>query len=208
MNTPSFVSAPVFAALAATAALTWLVTLPAFAQSPGESLRDCADCPEMMVIPPGTFVMGSNHEEPMRGGEMRPQGPEREVTIGYPLAVGKYEVTVGEWRAFAEATGHPAADCSAWGGDRREWGHSWQDPGLGRPAADNDPVVCVYWTDAVAYTNWLSEETENATASPPRRNGNTPRRAVSTRHGRGESRRIRFASTATYWTGTAFKTRG
>jgi len=159
MTKTSFAPNAAFAVVTVIAAFTGLVATPASAQSPGDTLRDCDDCPELVVIPPGSFVMGSNHDEPMRGGEMRPQGPERDVTIAYPLAVGKYEVTVGEWRAFTEATGHPAADCSAWGGDRRQWGHSWEEPGYGQPTTDNDPVVCVYWTDAVAYTEWLSEIT-------------------------------------------------
>jgi formylglycine-generating enzyme required for sulfatase activity len=151
---------------AASGASLALIAAPSLAQTPGDSLRDCETCPEMVVVPAGSFVMGSNHDEPMRGGEMRPQGPERDVTIAAPFAIGKYEVTVGEWRAFVDATGHPAADCSVWGGDRREWGHTWHDPDYGRPIADDDPIVCVYWTDAVAYAEWLSDVTGEAYRLP------------------------------------------
>ena len=130
------------------------------AQSPGTEFQDCQACPEMVVIPPGTFPMGSEHIEPMRGGKMRPQGPVRTVTIDYPYAAGKYEVTIGEWRAFMANTGHQASDCRAWGGERASMGYSFEDPDFGRPVLDEEPMMCVYWTEAQEYVQWLSEQTE------------------------------------------------
>ncbi|MGB1876541.1 MAG: formylglycine-generating enzyme family protein [Rhodospirillaceae bacterium] len=129
------------------------------AQSPAPAFKDCETCPEMVVIPPGTFEMGSDFIDPMRAGEMRPRGPIRTVTISKPFAAGKYEVTVGEWRAFVADTGHQASDCRVWGGDRRRFGQTWEDPDYDRPIAENDPIVCVYWTEAQDYVNWLSEQT-------------------------------------------------
>jgi len=139
----------------------FLFTLPGslLAQEPGIPFQDCETCPKMAVIPPGTFDMGSDFIDPMRGDEMRPRGPIRTVTIAAPFAAGIYEVTTGEWRAFVNDTGHEASDCRAWGGDRRRFGHTWEDPDYGRPVTDNDPMVCVYWTEAKAYTDWLSEKT-------------------------------------------------
>lgn len=136
-----------------------LMSLSAQAQTPGTEFKDCEFCPEMVVIPPGTFQMGSEHIEPMRGGEMRPQGPVRTVTIAYPFAAGKFEVTIGEWRAFFEDTGHVASDCRAWGGDGARMGNSWLDPDFGRPVRDDEPMMCVYWTEAQQYVQWLSEKT-------------------------------------------------
>lgn len=138
---------------------TTVIAASSLAQEPGSAFRDCADCPEMVVLPSGTFQMGADRMEPMRGGEMRPQGPVRTVTISAPFAIGKYEVTVGEWRAFVEDTGHQPSDCKVWGGDQRRFGQTWEDPDYGRPIADNDPLVCVYWTEAQTFAAWLSEKT-------------------------------------------------
>ncbi len=83
---------------------------------PGEVFRDCDECPEMVVLPGGG------------------------------LALGRYEVTVGEYRAFASATGGGGDDCID--------GDSWRDPGF--PQTDRHPVTCVSWDDAQAYMTWLS----------------------------------------------------
>ena len=80
------------------------------ARVPGTVFRDCDWCPEMVVMPGGR------------------------------LALGRYEVTVGEYRAFATATGG--------GGD------SWRDPDF--PQTDGHPVVNVSWDDAQEYLSWLS----------------------------------------------------
>ncbi|CAA7627866.1 Sulfatase modifying factor 1 (fragment) [Candidatus Terasakiella magnetica] len=61
-------------------------------RSPGSVFRDCADCPEMVVIPPGSFMMGSEDED----SEVK---PVHRVTISRPFAVGKYAVTQAEWEA-------------------------------------------------------------------------------------------------------------
>jgi formylglycine-generating enzyme required for sulfatase activity len=132
----------------------------ATAPRPGQTLRDCADCPEMVVVPPGAFKMGSDHVERMRGNEMRPEGPVRDVRIGYAFAVGKYEVTNKEFGAFVAATGYRPADaCQVWGGIDTVAGKTWREPDYGRPPRDDEPVVCVSWRDAKAYTAWLSQIT-------------------------------------------------
>jgi formylglycine-generating enzyme required for sulfatase activity len=68
------------------------------------------------------------------------------VLPGGGLALGRYEVTVGEYRAFASAMGGGAAG-------RCEW----RDPGF--PQTDRHPVTCVSWNDAQAYASWLSRTT-------------------------------------------------
>lgn len=117
---------------------------------------ECADCPEMVTVPGGTFTMGRDGGEPDRY-----DGPPHEVTLpSFELA--KYEVTHGEYKAFVEETGHVSAQaCSVavdglWG--HRDWAN-WQNPGLGRDPQDNEPVACVSWNDATAYINWLSDKT-------------------------------------------------
>ena len=63
---------------------------------PGQSsFKDCAnDCPEMVVIPAGSFTMGSPEAEP---GRQLTEAPQHNVTIGKPFAVSKFQVTLAEW---------------------------------------------------------------------------------------------------------------
>ena len=96
---------------------------------PGEVFRDCAECPEMVVLPGGR------------------------------LALGRYEVTVGEYRAFASATGGGAG-----GGCFSVDGDSWRNPGYRQ--TDRHPVACVSWDDAQAYVSWLSRTTGAAYRLP------------------------------------------
>ncbi len=64
---------------------------------PGDTFSDCATCPDMVVISAGQFQMGVPPDEPNRGDD---EGPVRTVTIAQPYAIGKYEVTRGEYAAF------------------------------------------------------------------------------------------------------------
>ena len=66
---------------------------------PGTKFRDCEVCPAMVVIPSGSFMMGSDGGEP-------DEAPRHRVTITEAFAVGKYEVTVEEFEAFVRNTGH------------------------------------------------------------------------------------------------------
>ena len=102
----------------------------------GQSFRDCAECPEMMVIPAGSFMMGSPASE---AGRRSDEGPQRQVTVRAPLAVGRFEVTFAEWDACVAAGG-----CS----------HRPSDQGWGRI---NRPVINVSWDDAQEYVRWLSQ---------------------------------------------------
>ena len=102
---------------------------------PGRVSRDCPDvCPEMVVLPAGEFMMGSN--------EYDSEKPPRKVTISRPFAVGKFEVTFSEWEACVADGGctHRPADQHGWGRGRR-------------------PVINVSWHDAKEYVGWLSRKT-------------------------------------------------
>jgi formylglycine-generating enzyme required for sulfatase activity len=106
---------------------------------PGRVFRDCPEvCPEMVVVPPGSFIMGSPASEAGRAQDERPQ---RRVTIARPFAVGKFEVTFDEWDACTAEGG-----CKHWSDDR-----GW---GKGRR-----PVINVSWHDAKEYAAWLSRKT-------------------------------------------------
>ena len=120
--------------------------------------RDCADCPQMVVVPAGTFTMGAPPKEADRADR---EGPQRRVTIGRDLAVGKYEVTREEFSAFVVATGYQAGD-RCWvnvnAANREEvLGKGWRTPGFEQE--ERDPAVCIAWDDAVAYAAWLSRRT-------------------------------------------------
>ena len=106
----------------------------------GDQFRDCPECPEMVVVPAGSYRMGSPPHEPRR---QKGEGPMHRVAIAAPFAVGKYEVTFAEWDVCMEAGG-----CGAYRpGDR----------GRGR---GQRPVIDVSWDDAKRYVQWLSRKTK------------------------------------------------
>ena len=109
------------------------------AVKPGQSFKECAaDCPQMIVVPSGSFMMGSATTEP---GHPPLEEPQHKVTIARPFAVSKYELTFADWDACA-ADG----DCSADIDDDR-WGRGQQ------------PVINVTWEEAQRYVAWLSQMT-------------------------------------------------
>jgi len=140
-----------------------LAAIASMGSAQAQSFRDCSSCAEMVTIPKGSFDMGPAPGEEQREGvpEANRQGPQHRVTIDYSFALGKYEVTRGEFAAFVEATGYQAGN-SCWGWDtdgvlRDAPGRSWRDAGF--PQTDRDPVMCVNWDDTKAYTAWLSKVT-------------------------------------------------
>ena len=110
------------------------------ARRAGQRFRDCDEtwCPELVVVPSGSFEMGSPDGEAGRYGD---EGPVHRVRIAKPFAVGVYEVTFEEWDACRRNGG-----CTHNPGDRG-WGRG------------DRPVINVSWEDARAYVRWLSRET-------------------------------------------------
>ena len=105
-----------------------------------ESFNECAkDCPEMIVIPAGSFTMGSPESE---AGRLDNEGPQHKVTIEKPFAVSKFEVTWEEWGACVKYYGcaENISD-SAWG-------------------RENRPVINVTWEQVQDYVAWLSNMTK------------------------------------------------
>ena len=121
----------------------------------GTTFRDCADCPEMVVLPKGEFQMGN-----LDGSGKLEEVPVHTVSVAYRFAVGKYEVTRAEYASFVNSNGyHSGEGCRyLWGSS---WGmysdSSWRDPGVNQ--TDRDAVVCINWDDAKAYATWLSRKT-------------------------------------------------
>jgi sulfatase modifying factor 1 len=130
----------------------------------GDEFRDCEECPLMVVVPAGSFMMGSTDDWKWFKG-ISPRSVDREkphhpVTIERPFAVGKYEVTVGQFEAFVKATDHVSRGCLEYAGDgvwKVNASKNWRVPGFEQ--TDGHPVVCVYWDDAKRYVAWLSEKT-------------------------------------------------
>lgn len=130
------------------------VTMPARDLQPGEVFKDCAACPDMVVIPAGSFDMGSSSSDEID------EKPEHRVTIDQPFAMGKIEITRGQFAAFVNATGHDAGE-KCWKLADGKWeefsGNNWRNPGY--PQDDSHPVVCINWIDAQTYVKWLSLQT-------------------------------------------------
>jgi formylglycine-generating enzyme required for sulfatase activity len=139
--------------------------------APGSLFRDCPECPEMVVVPAGRFVMGAAQgEEEAEGLEEKMRGratPRRNVQIAQPFALGRLEVTRGQFAAFARETGHDGGK-SCWTIEDGKWesrdGRNWRAPGFAQD--DTHPVSCVSWDDAQAYVAWLSRRTRQAYRLP------------------------------------------
>jgi formylglycine-generating enzyme required for sulfatase activity len=109
--------------------------------------------PELVLLPTGRFQMGSPEHErkiAMAAGSqpawLAREQPQHWVGIERPIAMGRYPVTVGEWRAFVRATGwRPSGEVN------------WEAPGFAQ--AERHPVVGVNWFDALHYVRWLGEMT-------------------------------------------------
>lgn len=109
-----------------------------------------------VVMPSGSFVMGSPSVEPFRE---EAEGPTWEVTLSSPFLLGRTEVTVAEFETFVAAMGHVTdAERAGWAqganGHERRDGLSWRAPGF--PQGPSHPVVGVSWNDAAAYADWKS----------------------------------------------------
>ncbi|MGD1925757.1 MAG: SUMF1/EgtB/PvdO family nonheme iron enzyme [Paracoccaceae bacterium] len=125
-----------------------LVTAPRTTSvAPGNSFRDCPDCPEMISIPAGSFQMGGEGDE--RGNGRVPVSLDG-------FALSRTEVTRAQFARFVQETGRDIEPgCWHWWG---VWlfdgGRTWRDPGF--PQTDSHPVVCNTYADARAFTDWLT----------------------------------------------------
>jgi formylglycine-generating enzyme required for sulfatase activity len=129
---PSPPAAPAAAVTAPPAAIT---TKPAAKTASGGEIKDCPACPILIPLSSGSFTMGSNNDDPA-------EKPPHRVSIGRAFAIGKYEVTVEQWNACADA-----GACTRVAAE----GES------ATPPPGNAPMRNVSWDDAQVYVKWLSK---------------------------------------------------
>ncbi|MDR3173359.1 MAG: SUMF1/EgtB/PvdO family nonheme iron enzyme [Treponema sp.] len=117
--------------------------------------------PDMVLVPAGSFTMGSPPGEADRVGY---QEESRRITLS-PFYLGKRELSIAEFRRFIEETGYrtsaeQAGGAYAYDESGGQWefraGADWRRPGFRQN--DDHPVVNVSWFDALRYCNWLSEK--------------------------------------------------
>lgn len=108
---------------------------------PGTVFRDCSECPEMVTLPPGIFIMGS----PKGDDKERPAHP---VRVRKSFAIGKFEITFDEWSACVrEKACQVDPDDHGWGKGRR-------------------PVINLDFPTIKQYTAWLSKKTKHVYRLP------------------------------------------
>ena len=137
---------------------------------PGQLLQDGigsdAFGPVMIVVPSGSFLMGSPDNEKDR---LDNEGPRFRVNFSRGFALARNEISVGEFRGFVEQTGY-VTDAERRGSSRvymsntgsiapRD-GVTWRNDFEGGQADDALPVIHVSWNDAEAYVRWLSSRTD------------------------------------------------
>ena len=123
------------------------VSVPVSELSPGEeqtlkpknTFQECRNCPQMIVVPAGSFTMGSPINEPQRGAN---EGPQHRVIFARQFAVAKFAVTFDEWDACVADGG-----CNGYEPDDQGWGRGQR------------PVINVPFDSATSYAAWLSHKT-------------------------------------------------
>lgn len=133
---------------------------PVVPQTVESRFRDCADCPQMVVVPVGQFTFGDT-------ARRQPNEQARDVVISAPFAVGQFEVSAQEYAQFLRSTGYSQqSGCFADYDDNGGLEFQSEARFAGRIGFDqghvNEPAVCVSWADAQAYVQWLTAQTGRA----------------------------------------------
>jgi formylglycine-generating enzyme required for sulfatase activity len=125
-----------------------------------DSFKDCEDCPDMVTVAQGEVLMGSNRTDIDSGIAAANEGPQHRAIIKQPFAVGRFEVTRDQYAAFARRSGYKVGErCFTFENNlpQERANRSFLNPGFVQDGTH--PAVCVSWTDAKAYVQWLSQTT-------------------------------------------------
>ena len=123
----------------------------AAAPVPGKVFKDCKDgCPELVVLPAGSFVMGTPDDEM---GRQPDEGPLHTVTFAKPFAISRFQVQASEWDAYIRQSGVKIAD-----GDTRP-GRACTASKPTYAQGPKQPAVCMDFQDVEHYVAWLSKKT-------------------------------------------------
>lgn len=129
------------------------------ALKPATEFSECINCPAMRVLPKGSVRIGSPNSDDARYPD---EGPMKNVKIDYMFSVGKFPITVKEFRAFIEETAYDAGEkCYIFTRPNYTFNYTenyhWDRPGFKQ--SDDHPVTCINWYDAKAYAAWLTRKT-------------------------------------------------
>ncbi|MBD8496114.1 formylglycine-generating enzyme family protein [Pseudomonas syringae] len=140
-----------FTLMCSTACLALSLSSPAAEeQPPGTVFKDCKDCPEMVVLPAGRYVMGTPDEEL---GRQPDEGPQHTVTFARPFAISRFQVTAGELDAYIKASGVVIKS-----GDERPG--RWCEASKPRYKQEpRQPAVCIDFAEVQGYAKWLAQQT-------------------------------------------------
>lgn len=186
MRAPLMEGSRIAALVAALAIACWAAVAGAEekAVQAGQTFRDCSDCPEMEVIPAGSFLMGSSDQETARDVEavvprnevrfaqryMVGEHPQHPVSIERSFVLGKYRVTRGEFAAFVRETGYATdVGCMLWINHRYPVRPQAGWHNLGFTQTDRDLMVCPFWQDTRAYVAWLNSKIDGVESEKPKR---------------------------------------
>lgn len=134
-----------------------------------QSFRDCQNCPEIVVLPEGSFLMGINKKQAIQAEipiwEYAQELPQHKVLVK-SFAIATHDVTRGEYAKFVEETGYQTKGCriyaifdlNGWFDDKAA---NWRNPGFEQ--SDQHPVVCVSWDDTQRYVSWLNSKISKTT---------------------------------------------
>jgi formylglycine-generating enzyme required for sulfatase activity len=173
----------------ALAAMLAVLLSDAQAQAPFSSFKDCDQCPEMVALPPGNFLMGASKEDrKFADAYTQSELPQHEVSIGYSFAIGRHEVTVAEFAAYVSETGaRTGGECQLrlpeFGPNRGKFigtakpGPTDYPPALvtigdgdfrtpGAKVSDQHPATCISRREALGYLDWLSKKSGKAYRLP------------------------------------------
>jgi formylglycine-generating enzyme required for sulfatase activity len=147
-----------------------MIAFASCAEAAGEArnagaFRDARFAPRMVIVPAGSALLGSDEQETRREGRTPAfaawERPRRDARFSKPFAVGKHHVTRGEYRVFLKATGRVQDGCLvAVAGKWSDGPVAGRSPDkVGFTQRDDEPALCVNWSDANAYAEWLSKQT-------------------------------------------------